>query len=366
MIVLHCCQYVAPYEGNFIKSLVALESKIKEENGETIYVFPEHVLVQPWWPAFSNGRKVYTTSNDVRNSYEEIRLIVLQEKPHIIHSHFDGYDIPIAKCLEQTKYSVHVIWHLHNFLSFHRNPIKAFYQIFCFFHHYFFWGRNVHIISVCEETFNFVYRFRAILGRGFRSWAIIPNGIDLSRVSSVNDYSRHTPVSFLAFGGRNDDKRIDLILNASSIISLHHSIRLYVTNGVDTQNVLYKHFGNILPDWCVLLNQNSNVCELFSVADCFVSSSVHETFSYGICEASIFGLPVIQSDISGTLWNAKNPSTFLFKSENVNDLCRAMLDMIQMDAEKLKKACIETQKRNRESYSLEKWSENIMDFYQAL
>lgn len=42
--------------------------------------------------------------------------------------------------------------------------------------------------------------------------------------------------------------------------------------------------------------------------------------SMAIAEASIWGLPIIESDIIGTSWNRNNPSTFLFEAGNVEML----------------------------------------------
>ncbi|MBF0846977.1 glycosyltransferase, partial [Streptococcus danieliae] len=77
----------------------------------------------------------------------------------------------------------------------------------------------------------------------------------------------------------------------------------------------------------ILKEQTKDIASLFNSVDCFISSSEYETFSYAICEASVFGLPVIQSDIAGTMWNAENPSTFLFKVNDAVALCKQM-DML--------------------------------------
>lgn len=144
------------------------------------------------------------------------------------------------------------------------------------------------------------------------------------------------------------------------------NVAILISNGTDTLNVVSQALGGETTNWCRVVEQTENVCDLFSQADCFVSTSVAETFSYAICEASIYGLPVIQSDIEATLWNAGNPSTLLFKSLDVADLADKMEQMIYADKEDMAKRCLRTREHNIEAYSIEKWVNNIIEFYNQL
>lgn len=139
-----------------------------------------------------------------------------------------------------------------------------------------------------------------------------------------------------------------------------------ITNGTDTMQVVGQLYGANVPSWLKVIPQNHNISEVFASADCFVSSSVTETFSYAICEATIFGLPVIQSDIEGTLWNADNPSVYLFKSEDINDLAEKMRIVMTEDKDILLRNCETTKNNNHSKYSLDSWTKNVIDFYNTI
>ena len=142
--------------------------------------------------------------------------------------------------------------------------------------------------------------------------------------------------------------------------------KIILTEGTDTRDIVSLFFKGKNPEWLKLVKQRDNIVELFEESSCFVSTSTAETFSYAIAEASIWGLPVIQSDIEGTLWNAGNPSSYLFKSLDVGDLVSKMEYVMDLDSVKLKEACAITQRNNLKDYTIDVWSDKIIRFYQII
>lgn len=120
------------------------------------------------------------------------------------------------------------------------------------------------------------------------------------------------------------------------------------------------------PEWLTEIKPQEDINAIFALADCFVSTSVHETFSYAIGEAAIFGLPVIQSDIEGTMWNAYSPSAFLFKSEDVEDLKRVMLNVMAIPSELMSKQCAAGAANIIRDYSIETWAEKVVRFFHSI
>lgn len=237
--------------------------------------------------------------------------------------------------------------------------------------HYGRYAKNVSAIGVSAEVAYFTNAWHKLWnGCNYKHLSIIPNAIDTNRISTIkeNTVPGH---SFLAFGGRNIQKRIDLLLDAAKKLNgggktFSDLVSVYITRGTDTDNVVAEKFANNVPIWCHIVDQRENINELYDMADCFVSSSDAETFSYAICEATIANMPVIQSDIDGTLWNAENPSTYLFKQGDSDSLAETMMNYMKSNPKDLQQACLETRRINLGRYGLDAWCERIIRFYEQL
>ena len=147
--LLCIAQYAAPYEGNFIASLEALEAILcKEYKCEVAYVFPRLASSQAWIHKFMLEHRTFFTCNDVCHSYTELEKIREEYMPTLVHTHFDGYDLAVNKVFFN---GVKIVWHMHNHLSHVNHPLKAIYQMWCFLQHYGWQSKNVNIISVSDE-----------------------------------------------------------------------------------------------------------------------------------------------------------------------------------------------------------------------
>lgn len=372
--IVHIAQYAAPYQGNFIRSLVALEEYLHASREiRTVYVFPQRCQQQPWFGPFGQQHQVQLIQDDTPQTADAIYAILRQVRPTIAHCHFDGYDTATAKACERYNGRdggrVRLIWHLHNAKGFSQRGLSRVKWGMKFALHYGYYGRDASIISVSDQMHAFADRYRRMVrGRRFALNETIPNGVELTRCGARGDYAPHEPFTFLAYGGIHQAKRIDLLAKAGLLLAAEGGapFRVLITRGADTERVVSGLLGERLPDWCQLVEQQEDITRLFDQADCFVSTSAFETFSYGICEASIYGLPVIQSDIAGTMWNARNPSTFLFESMHEEDLMRAMREVMLADTDDLRAACIQTRQRNAATYGISHWCQSIMDYYDRL
>ena len=365
--IIFASDYFAPYEGNFIYSLRNLEKSLSDYGCIILYVFPNNVSSRIWFKPFSMSHLVALTGiNRTKDFYK----IVEDFEPDIIHTHFEGFDIAssIARDEYKNKYGkdIHLIWHMHDHLSYHHNMIKRLYQHYCFFKHYNIMAKSVNVIAVCDHELQFATNYKRLLGGDFTSKEDIPNGINTERISISFNREMHQPFTFIAFWGRLSAKRCDLLLLATKkLLNKGYNIHVLLTRSSNIDEYC-KRYGYDSVDWLTVIDPQDDINEIFSKADCFVSTSVGETFSYGICEASIFGLPVIQSDIEGTMWNKNNPSTFVFKSLDIDDLAKCMIRVISMDHNEIMQRCEITSLNNVRDYSINAWTKKVLLFYQNL
>lgn len=364
--VLQLPQFAAPFKGSFINSLEILEL-VSKENFIYIYCFPIAAANQEWMNDFKLKHTVYFIKENIQNSASELIEILRAEKPDIVHTHFEGFDIPIVKAVrkyeKETNKKIKVIWHKRNQFSFHKNHLKKIYQILLFYIHYYYWGKEVNMIYVNNGIKRFIDNFSSKKHK--HQVQVIPNGIDVDkfRDGTTDTINKNELFTFGAFGGRNSDKRIDLLLNASTILAKNYQFKVRITKGVDTLQVVESIFGSHLPVWLDLVEQTSNPLQFYQKCSCFLSTSVRETFSNAIAEASIAGIPVIQSNIEGTMWNVNNPSTFIFESLNIEKLVNAMEIVMKYPTEDLKIKCQITQENNSQKYSIHNWCSQILNFY---
>lgn len=367
MKVIHFSQFSAPYKGAFIKSLERLE-ELNRQNMKFVYVFPEKTKTTVWIKLFMTAHEVYFTHDDLMNGTDEIVNIFNKIEPNIVHTHFDGYDIPVAwatkKYLKKEGKEIKVIWHLHNSIAFHFNILKKIYQFFLFKYHYGYLASKVNIISVSQEMNHFVNRFKK-RDRSKMFTGVLPNGVMLPESGNTKHHAIEEQYKvFGTFGGINKSKRVDLLLKAGQFLDNKNiKFKIVMTKGVDTVEVVNQFFKGKQPDWLELIDQTDNVIEFFGRINCFVSTSVHETFSYAILEATFNNIPVIQSGILGTAWNANNPSTFVFESLNEKDLSVKMEDFLEIPKKEMMQKCQETREINKSIYDVDIWCKKVVKIY---
>lgn len=368
MKIIQLPQFSASFKGSFIRSLEKLQEHSRGDY-EFVYCFPRAVKEREWMIDFQKKHKVYFTSDAVKSSTKEILNILKVENPDILHTHFEGYDVPCVKAVKRytaaTGKNIKIIWHKRNQFSYHPHLLKKAYQAYFFRHHYGFWGKDVNLIYVNETVGYFVKKHRYPFPfKGVEE--VIQNGIEVNRF----DGHAHFPFdskevfTFGSLGSRNIQKRIDTLFKAGKILQERgRRFQIVVTLGTDTAKIIRETFKVDVPNWLKPMEETSDILRFYKKLNCYVSTSVHETFSNAIAEASMFGMPVIQSDIPGTAWNAGNPSAFLFKMLDPVDLADIMEKVMDFSKEEMKKRCAISRKNNIEKYGIEKWCERILDFY---
>ena len=257
---------------------------------------------------------------------------------------------------ENLLYKVHRVYYTHNYCK----------EI----------GPDAWIASVGETCVDYLGRmrknpllniFNCESNKNYRRIRYLPNGINVERLQL--DLFSHKPLyrnfTFFAISGQIWHKRSDLLVSAGKILSnKRQDFDILLTCRQGTKEYIEANCGDISElSWLHFIEEYPFIGNIMCHADCFVSTSLTETQSMAVAEATFYGLPVIQSDIPGTMWNANNPSTLVFQSQDSASLAEQMECVLDMDREELKAKCEQTRNRNMSILSEEKWSDAMLQLY---
>lgn len=379
-----------PYGGNLIAALVTAAHRLEKKYGMNVsWVFPRQER-REWLEALKTEFEVRFTTSYGKTGVRELTTIFEELRPDIVHTHFERYDIPVAQALRKSQHPARMVWHIHDSVLLDtkgtRFPllrkVKRYAQ---YLRQYGYYAREAYLVPVSKEA--------GLLAAAFREGKVplkspevrviesahlpsrchpLLNGMVLDRLpgyesnqSSLDEKGRYV---FLSFGGRESQKRLELIVRAALELRGRgrDDFRLLFTNGIGTEAMLHRFFGDALPGWMELVKEGENIASLFRRSTCFVSSADFETMSMAVAEATLYGLPVIQSDIPGTYWNAHNPSVYLFRRRDAKDLAEKMERLMNEDMGELRNRCSITRANNLQLLSLDKWCNELETIYQEV
>lgn len=354
--VLQVCAYSADYGGNFIASLLALESRLLEKGYTTIYAFPRDAADKEWCKQIQKRTKVYflpVSKARIRPQTYYLFLKIYSENNIVIaHSHFELYDIPMTVTAPSATV---IFWHLHDPIVFGHGLRK---QLWLF--QYGVVGKRAVLLSVSD------YFRKKVEDIGFpkENTYTILNGISLDRIQKAV-HEDHKMYDFLAFGWDFFRKGDDLLLGAcQELYKEGYRFHLLLNGNDHTWPILNEFLNGEKPEWLSCCEPVEDVSALFNQTGAFVQASRRETFSYALCEAVYAGLPAVCSDIAGLEWAHSLPAVVFFENENKTQLkeaLRAILDHKTVGQDAIEKS----RDIIRANYSIDSWAGKVLEFYNA-
>lgn len=351
MKVLQVCAYAAPYEGNFIKSLKMLERRLKENEIEMLYAFPESAREISWCKQLSKQAKVYFLPlAKARIKYSTYAMLkkIYMENPDIavVHSHFELYDIPVVMMASK---GVKVFWHLHDGIEVYsdiKNRVINWLQ-YGVFHN------NATLLSVSEKHKDYVVRLGFPGERAF----YLPNGIDLDRIQWVKDDKEHRKYDFLMFGWEFERKGVDLCVEACKRIQKDINVAIVGEKAMEER---IQQMG--LSRGIDVIEPISDINELYRQAKCFLHISRAEGLSYALLEAIYAGLSVICSDIDENKFAEKFPTVQMVKNGDVESILHEMMQYTVRKNDN-ENAIVRAREIIEREYSVKSWTERILNYY---
>ena len=352
MTVLQVCAFAAPTAGNFIPALLKLENRLKENNVNTIYAFPERAKDKDWCIKIQQYAKVYFLPEaNARIKYETYKIfkrIYKENKIDIVHSHFELYDIPSTMMAPK---GVKIFWHLHD-------AIKELYEKADRKHRilyklqYGFCGKKARMLTVSQKHADFVID----LGFSAKSVHYIPNGIDLDRIEK-NGFAT-SQKDFLMFGWEVYRKGVDILVEAAKEIEVPFKVMLV------GHDVCKEYLNEVsAPDSIVYTEPVKNINELYSKSYAFLHISRAEGLSYALLEAIYYGLPIICSDIPENMFAKEFKNVFWMKTGDYHSLKSVILELLN-NRNVVKAQDVEYNRSIIEKmYSMDVWVDNILSYY---
>lgn len=356
MNILQVCAYAAPYEGNFLKSLYALDNRLETMSHTTIYAFCEYAKDKPWVKDLQKRRKVYFLPQRYARinpaTYIKLRRILKREKIDIVHSHFELYDLPLGMV---TPKKCKMFWHLHDTIEANYLKLPA-HRKLMFKLHYKTFSKNAVLCSVSKRHMRFVISLGFDEGRAL----YIPNGTDFSRLIKSESEKKY---DFLIFAWDYQRKGADVAIKAAKRLS-DDGYQFKI--GFVGNEALWKKEEIISvqnESWFVKQDFVENISDLYNSTRSFLHISRAEGCSYAMLEAVYFGLPMISSNIEENLFLNDIPLITFVETGSIEETYYAMKKMLDNgfnvdsgDVEKAKKAIID-------QYSLDAWVDNIIKVY---
>lgn len=170
------------------------------------------------------------------------------------------------------------------------------------------------------------------------------------------------------FGWDPDRKGVDIAFQASELLQKrgYHNVLLLIVSGENKEDFKSEQINSVTTSVRIIPPQE-NVSDLFTLADCFLSASRREAFSYAIGEAMAAGLPIVSSDLPHlkSIYG-KAKGYFTFKSENPAELAKTQAHLLDLPKTEWDSFSAANKSFIEENLGISKWCKNIIDLYECL
>lgn len=296
--ILEVCGYYGPYPGTFIPTLIAVGRAVEARLGLGYHcVFPAPMRDRPWVDLLSEAGITTSFLEDRRSAVSTTRAlsrIAATAEPALIRSHFSRWDLQSA--VVARRLGAACVWHMHTgriaqapFVTTRaKDLVKA--RLL---------GR-----LLCDRVFAVsgeIARFAVSRGIPRARVEVVLNGIDVERFSTLPARAAAreqlgidpAAVVCLGFAWSPRLKGADILIAAATPLAEAGRLQVLLVGPREPLAAGSR------PPWLHVIDPVDDVGLLFSAADCFVSASRDEGFSYAIGEAMAARLPVISSDLPG-------------------------------------------------------------------
>jgi glycosyltransferase involved in cell wall biosynthesis len=322
--ILEVCGYYGPYPGTFIPTLIAVGRAVEARLGLRYHcVFPVPMQDRPWVGLLSDAGITTSFLEDRLSALSTTRAlsrIAASVEPALVRSHFSRWDLQAG--VVARRLGAASVWHMHTGRVAQAPVVTA---------------RAKDLVKarllgrvLCDRVFAVsgeIGRFAVSRGIPPARVEIVLNGIDVEQFSTLPARAAareglgldSSSVVCLGFAWSPLLKGADILIDAATPLAEAGRLQVLLVGPRE------RLAPGPRPLWLHVVDPVDNVGVLFSAADCFVSASRDEGFSYAIGEAMAARLPVISSNLPGPSGYFAAGGVTTFASEDVAGL-RAQLE----------------------------------------
>ena len=365
--ILHLTDYGAPYAGNFIASLTALESLLDSNEAKTVYVLPPRASDRVWAQEMAQTHDVRFLKNGGFFSYlRQVRGLLKETNADVLHEHFIHFSEKLAAWFASKTcgHRVETVLHLHNHIELPKSPLLRLPHMLYF--------RSVSRFVCCSESVAAHIIADGVTKERVR---VAQNAIAFERLDCFDSSVRaslHLPQQAklaLMFGYNYSIKGVDLAVNAVRLLREREGLpfTLAVALSSNLEQVRLRICAELgvsdVPDWILLLPPREDVSSYYRMADVFLSPSRQEGFCYALVEAAYCRTPVLASAIDAQKDLALPKSAF-FPPEDAEALASALLRVLSEEHTASRAQALEQAgERVRQTYALSRWAERVLAAY---
>lgn len=361
MNVLHICDYAAPYKGNFILELEAVNSALKAQGGKNIYAFTDRNIARKnkWPEELKESSPVYIYKSSPKEEIALFKRIIRDENIDIIQAHFTDMKtdllINIATLGKKVKKFKH---YRSSFGIWGKKKIAVAKQVY----------KNWEFICITPATSE-----ECSANVPNSKNYIVLNPIAFKRLDKKETLDKKDIIGeengTLCFMLGYDYKLKGIDLAAKAISELREqgeNIHLGVAVSSKKEKMIAditEDYGCV-PSWLHLLDPREDIASYYSVADICLSPSRSEGACSAIIEEAYCGKIVVASDCPGQKSYAEENLEFLwFENKNTESLKEKIKEAVIL---KDNTALIERNKKSAiKNYSLENYPEKILKIYNS-
>ena len=368
--ILHLTDYGAPYAGNFIASLSALEMLVVERGGNVVYVLPPRASERTWTHDFSQSHDVrFLRDGGFFSYYRQMRHFLRETNASILHEHFIHFSEKIAAWLaiKTCGHRVQTVLHLHNHIELPKNPLLRLPHLLYF--------RSVSRFVCCSES---VAAHLVADGVPKERVRVAENAIAFERLDHY-DTSVRASLSLpenaklaLMFGYNFEVKGVDLAVEAVRQLRAQGDCPVVLAVALSSnlesvrRRILEQLGVETLPDWILLLPPREDVGSYYRMADVFLSPSRQEGFCYALVEAAYCRTPVLASAIDAQRDLALPKSAF-FRPQDAGALSSAIQRVLSEERSQERTLNLEqASERVEQTYALSRWAEHVYAAYSEI